>query len=361
VIDANSRSQYSVLSLFTGAGALDQAFERTGQCSTALAIEADPVFCETLSLNRDRWLPHATIRTKDIAAIDPVAEWTSVDHSAAPSGIIGGPPCQAFSRMGRKRGVKDFRGLLVFTFHAWVDALKPTFFVMENVPDLETRNGTATIEELVAAFQKSGYHVSKKVLNAADFGAATKRKRIFIVGFRDAAPFSFPAPTHSENAASNDLFARKRWVGAADALAGLPDPVVPPPHTPQAHQLIAHTPEVIRRFATIAPGGYDHVRKRARLHPAQPSPSLVAGDLNGIRWAIHPSIDRELTNREAARLHGFPDWFVFAGNHAAIGVQIANAVPIPLGSAVAAAVIGHLNSRQGGLDSGVDGCNLIGR
>jgi DNA (cytosine-5)-methyltransferase 1 len=334
----------SILSLFTGAGALDYAFECTAGCETRLAIESQPVFCETLRVNKSRWIPHAVIRMDDIATLDPVAEWRAIDSTNAPLGIIGGPPCQAFSRMGRKRGTADERGLLVFTFHAWVDALKPNFFVMENVPDLETRNGTATIDKLVAAFEDSGYRVRRDVLNAADYGAATKRKRLFVVGFRTSAGFSFPEPTHSRTNASTTLFPRQPWVGSSSVLDGLPPPVVGPPHTPQAHQLICHSEEVLRRFATIPPGGYDYIRKRARLHPDLPSPSLVAGDLKGIRWAIHPVVDRELTNREAARLQGFPDWFVFAGNHAAIGVQIANAVPLPLGNAVAHAVMTHLRS-----------------
>ena len=69
----------------------------------------------------------------------------------------------------------------------------------------------------------------------------------------------------------------------------------------------------------------------------------MAGNLKGIRWAIHPTENRELTNREAARIHSFPDWFEFSGGHAAIGVQIANAVPIPLGEAVAKAIALHLD------------------
>lgn len=333
--------RFDILSLFTGAGALDAAFESTGVCQSKVVVESNPVFCETLKRNRERWIPAATIVEADVETLDPFTTWQKRGQSTADFGIIGGPPCQPFSRMGQKQGTSDQRGLLVFTFHRWVDLLKPNFFVLENVPDLETRKGTGTIEALEQAFRDSGYVIARKVLNAADFGAATKRKRLFLVGFLDAPGFVFPDQTHSKSASENDLFGRSRWVSSMDVLQGLPAPHVAEPHYPQAHQLIQHTTGVIERFSTIKPGGYDHVRKRARLHADSPSPSLVAGDLNGIRWAIHPVEDRELTNREAARIHGFPDWFEFAGNHAAIGVQIANAVPVALGSAVAKAVVAH--------------------
>ena len=216
--------RFDILSLFTGAGALDAAFESTGFCQSRVVVESNPVFCDTLRRNKDRWIPSATIIEADVETLNPFTTWEEREQANAEFGIIGGPPCQPFSRMGQKRGTSDQRGLLVFTFHRWVDLLKPRFFVLENVPDLETRKGTGTIESLVKAFQDSGYKVVRKVLNAADFGDATKRKRLFVVGFRDAPHFTFPDPTHSKSASRNDLFGRSRWVGCMDALQGLPPP-----------------------------------------------------------------------------------------------------------------------------------------
>jgi DNA (cytosine-5)-methyltransferase 1 len=245
--------------------------------------------------------------------------------------------------MGQKRGTADKRGQLIYEFHECVDAIRPAFFLMENVPDLATRNGSETLEKLITSFERSGYTVTWKVLNSANYGAPTKRKRIFVVGFLNGTRFSFPPETHAQVTGGLDLGLRP-WVTSSQAFAGLPEPTRTAPFRPQAHQAITHTIEVRQRFASISPGGYDYTRKRARLHPNAPSPSLVAGNLKGIRWAIHPTKNRELTNREAARIHGFPDWFEFAGSHAAIGVQVANAVPIPLGEAVATAIAQHLDT-----------------
>ena len=78
----------------------------------------------------------------------------------------------------------------------------------------------------------------------------------------------------------------------------------------------------------------------------------MAGNLNGIRSHIHPIEARELTNRESARLHGFTDDFVFSGNHAAMGVQIANSVPIPLATCLARQIAMALDGRCSGKSEG---------
>ena len=247
---ASMPETYSLVSLFTGAGALDYAFERTRRFVTRLAVESNPVFCETLQRNGARWLPAATICNADIGDIQLEHLVKSVLINGVPDGIIGGPPCQPFSRMGQKMGTDDPRGQLVYKFHECIDAIRPPFFLMENVPDLATRKGSNTIEALVSAFERSGYTVAWKVLNAADYGAPTKRKRIFVIGFRDGRKFSFPTETHVR--ISDGLSAGlKPWMACAQALGRLPEPSFVPPFHPQAHQLIAHTHDVRQRFATI--------------------------------------------------------------------------------------------------------------
>ena len=106
---------------------------------------------------------------------------------------------------------------------------------------------------------------------------------------------------------------------------------------------IKHNQRVVERFGRLALGQIDKVRQRWRLPLDSPSPSLVAGNLQGIRSHIHPTEPRELTNRESARLHGFPDSFRFSGNHAAVGKQIANSVPIPFATALANSVADYLD------------------
>lgn len=340
-----SKPKFTLLSLFSGAGALDQGFDLTGQFVTRACVEYEPIFCRTLELNKPKgFLSQAVVINSSVTEIDPEHVKETYFGGVSPDGIIGGPPCETFSVRGKKRGLNDPKGSLVFTFLDWVVALKPKFFLMENVPPLATLNGGSTIEALCDVASRAGYSVAFSILNAADFGAPTKRRRLFLVGILDGAPLDWPEATHCE---TPSLFFKKPYITAGDALAGLPECGWVEPGVPQGHIGVRHTAVVVERFAGLKQGQQDNVRKRTKLHLQKPSPTLVAGNLQGIRSHIHPIEPRELTNRESARLHGFEDSFVFAGGHAAMGKQIANSVPIALASAIARAIAAHLESQAG--------------
>jgi len=335
-----------VLSIFSGAGALDVAFESSGRFTTRAAIESEPQFSQTLALNQVRgYLADAQIISADVRELNPLDVARKHFPDERVGGVIGGPPCESFSIRGNKRGRSDERGQLVFEFARWVALLQPDFFVMENVPPLVTIENGKLIADLLSEFSRAGYGASWQQLKASDFGAPTHRKRIFIVGFRGTSVFQFPEPTHA--AASDDrITALRQHLTVRDALAGLPpvrDGVL---KAPSHHTPVKHTPAVVTRFASLRSGQEDPIRHRTKLHPDRPSPSVVAGNLQGTRSHIHPFEPRELTNREVARLHCFPDDFDFAGSAAAVCKQIANAVPIPLGQAVAAAVAQHLDGHR---------------
>ena len=191
---------------------------------------------------------------------------------------------------------------------------------------------------------KAGYATSYSILNAADFGAPTKRRRLFLVGILDGKPIDWPEASHCENPS---LFCKQPYITSGEALAGLPKLSWVAPGKPQGHIGVRHTAAVAQRFAGLKQGQQDNVRKRTRLHLLKPSPTLVAGNLQGIRSHIHPTEPRELTNRESARLHGFDDAFVFSGGHAAMGKQIANSVPIALARAIGSTIAAHLDSQIG--------------
>jgi DNA (cytosine-5)-methyltransferase 1 len=232
----------------------------------------------------------------------------------------------------------------MFEFARWVKDLTPAFFVLENVPNFASINCGVPLRRLVREFSANGYAVSHAVLNAADYGAPTTRKRLFIVGLRGARQFVFPSKTHGDPRKHivGDLLP---WVTTADAFHSLPTPSREPPGAPEGHVLVDHTPAVRQRFRSIPPGGYDYVRKRSRLSPTEPSKSLVAGNWQGARFHIHPIEPRELTNREAARVQGIPDAFLFEGDRVAVARQIANAGPLQLGQAIAEAVGRQLRKR----------------
>ncbi|MGP1665926.1 MAG: DNA cytosine methyltransferase [Rhodanobacter sp.] len=329
-----------VVSLFTGAGGLDLAFEQSA-IRTLARVEIQPEFCATIK--RAEALGHlapAPLFAEDIRTVSVADVIAGTACSSGRRGVIGGPPCETFSTMGKRRGVEDPRGTLVMAFADFVMKSQADFFVLENVPQLEKADGGQVFRELLAKFTDAGYGVHHHVLNAADFGAATTRRRLFVVGLR-AAPasrsaFRFPEATHCR-----DGIAKPSWIGAGTVLSGLPAPSRTPPGRPSGHVAINHTPNVIERFSGVPAGGYDYVRKRSRLTLKDPSVSLVAGNLHGTRAHIHPVEHRELTNRECARIQGFPDEFEFSGSPAAVAKQIANAVPIPLGAAIARSLLDY--------------------
>jgi DNA (cytosine-5)-methyltransferase 1 len=185
--------------------------------------------------------------------------------------------------------------------------------------------------------------VTHQILKASDYGAATIRKRLIVVGIKSGPVFAFPNPSHGN---PGNLFGLPQFITAGEALEGLPAPFDSPEIFPTWHQRVNHTQPVIERFAKLLPGEQDKVRKRWRLSLDQPGPSLVAGNLLGIRSHIHPTEPRELTNRESARIHAFPDNFQFFGNYAFVGKQIANSVPIPLARALGQAIADHLDKNR---------------
>lgn len=340
-----TKTLFSLLSMFTGAGALDQGFDLTGRFITRACIECEPIFCQTLKANQiNGFLPKASVINASVIDLDPEHIKKTYFKCKAPDGIIGGPPCETFSVRGKKKGLNDPKGPLVFSFVDWVVALKPKFFLMENVPPLATLNNGSTLAALCEITSKAGYSVSFSILNAADFGAATKRRRLFLIGILNGKPINWPEASHSE---TPSLHLKQPYVTSGEALAGLPELSWVAPGEPQGHIGIRHTVAVTQRFANLKQGQQDDIRKRTRLHLLKPSPTLVAGNLQGIRSHIHPTEPRELTNRESARLHGFDDTFVFAGGHAAMGKQIANSVPIALARAMGNAIADHLDSQHG--------------
>lgn len=334
-----------LVSIFSGAGGLDLAFELEGGFHSLALFDAEPVFCRTLEQNQAKGhFPSAKVICGDIRTQSPRV---LASKEKALVGLIGGPPCEAFSSMGLRRSTQDPRGLLVFEFLKWAQDPYFSFFVFENVPDLIKVDEGQTFSALLDGFSKAGYSLASKVLCAADYGAATVRKRVIVVGSR-IGPVSLPSPSHSDPSGLTDV-SLAPWVSSSSVLYDLLDESTFA--SLSGHHPVEHTEAVRARFADTKPGSYDNVRKRSRLHPDRPSPSLVAGNFGGTRNHIHPSLPRELTNREIARIQGFPDSYYFSGTQPQVAKQIANAVPIELGRAVARHLSGILTTSLSGISS----------
>lgn len=192
--------RHAVISLFSGAGGLDLGFEQAG-FSISVAVESDPACCETLSVNR----PELPVINKPIQDVTSEEILNTGDLKVLEADlVIGGPPCQSFSLAGKRKGLQDERGQLIFEFARVVKETLPKAFVLENVKGLTNWNKGAALTELIAFLEEpiiwngTEYRYSiaaPQVLDAANYGVPQHRERLFIVGNRIGKNFSYPEPT----------------------------------------------------------------------------------------------------------------------------------------------------------------------
>jgi DNA (cytosine-5)-methyltransferase 1 len=371
------------IDLFAGAGGLSLGFEQAG-FDVVGAVEIDPIHAAVHEFN----FPHCKVLPRSVVGLSGSALRVATGIGNRPVDVVfGGAPCQGFSLIGH-RVLDDPRNSLVREFVRIVGELQASYFVFENVKGLTVGRHRAFLEELIAAFDGIGYQVRLpwKVLDAANYGVPQHRERLFLYGARKGIPLpEYPSPsTRSADDANSNMRAGPT---CKDALGDLPDAdgfaalldsdEVASPHwgKPSAYARemrclsndawhygyvrewdrtaltsSARTDHSVisrRRFGETAPGHVEPISRFYRLNGSGVSNTLRAGT-DAARGAftsprpIHFALPRCVTVREMARLHGFPDWFRFHATKWHGARQIGNAVPPPLGRAVAGAVIAAL-------------------
>jgi DNA (cytosine-5)-methyltransferase 1 len=347
-------------SLFTGAGGLDLGVESVGY-EVVFAIENDQIAVETLNLNRRRYFPSLSkVDPLDITQLDPhiVMEEVGIAEGEIDL-LVGGPPCVAFSKSGfhldYKREGRDPRAGLLGDYLRFLEAIRPSAYLLENVFGLAYRNQSAPFfDALVDGIRSLGYSVSYEVLNAADYGVPQNRQRLFVVGRRDGKPLDLPAPTHwgehERRRPPDHVDDLLPHVTAREAFRGLrarPEP------TEEVNGKYGHL------LPDIPPGrNYLHFtaheghpeplfkwRSRywtflLKLDPDRPA-STIQGQPGPYVGPFHWR-NRRLRVPELKRLQGFPDNFKFAGSRRDIQLQIGNSVPPPLVAKIAEAIRGQL-------------------
>ena len=307
-----------ILSLFSGCGGLDLGFKQEG----FEIVWANDFFHEACNTYRRNFGNH--IHEGSI---------TEVDFNNTPDCdiITGGFPCQDFSMIWKRGGLGTDRGNLYKHFVRAVVVKQPKVFVAENVKGLLTANKGLAIKQIVKDFQNVtplGYRIYVNLFNFADFGVPQIRERVLIIGIRNDIQYEFikPKPTHNKT----------NYVTAEDALKD----VEKVPFNNEHINILERTKKIISlipeggNFTSIpkdspyyVKGMISHVYRR--LQRNKPSTTIIAGGGGGT-WGYHLEEPRPLTNRERARLFGFPDDFIFEGNIAQVRKQIGNAVP-PVG------------------------------
>lgn len=336
-------TKHYAISLFSGAGGLDLGVEAAG-FTTRLCTDFDDHCCQTLQLNQKaqngRFLSEATVVQKNIKEYsakeilrDAGLKRTEVDL------IYGGPPCQAFSVFGKRQGINDPRGTLLWDYIRIIKEIKPRSFIFENVGGLLTIDEGQIFEMLLheLSTDESGnqqYALSYDLLNSASFGTPQYRQRVIMYGIRGskAKPINMPVPTHytQPDAPETGLLPP---VTVADALRGLP--LTPTADIPN-HIGRVHGAAVTERYSNMSYGERDSKTRINKLDPNRPSYTIVVGsDKGGGKGHIHPYVPREVTPRESARMQTFPDYWVFTGTSRHPIRQVGNAVP-PLFAGVVA-------------------------
>lgn len=335
----------TVVDLFSGCGGFSIGAESAGFHSIA-AIDIEPTL---QSAYRSNFTSSNAIQAS-VADIDAPA-WKEITGRIRPDLVIGGPPCQGFSWIG-KRQTSDPRNSLIRHFYRHINLLRPKAFVMENVCGLLDEQNIHMLWNALESLPGRYKVLEPMMINAADFGAATNRRRVIVVGYdpsevdpltleslsrpvvkvastvRDAI-YDLPSPISEMDDSSFG------WVKYPDrpsrTLSSYAERLRrPPPRGLGARDAVAkhgrgyvsgmkatvHSAAVAKRYAKTEGGKIDHTTKSYRLEWDGQCPTLRAGtgadkgSFQAVR-PLHPGKPRVITVREAARLQGFPDWFVF--------------------------------------------------
>lgn len=351
-----------VVDLFCGTGGFSRGAHLAG-LEVVRAFDNDPVLTYSFARN----FPDTPLTLADISKLSGA---DVLRQTGSPvDGLIGGPPCQGFSMIGR-RDAKDPRSKLVNHFFRLVAEISPVFFAMENVVGI-SRGEAREILDAGLEWVPEHYQVSDPmVLDAADFGAPTQRRRVFIIGIdsrRGSMP-DFEAPRTEPAVTVRDaIHDISNAVSAGTDEAGFDLWQLPHDNSLSKYaramrsadgrftgnRRTRHCERVRNRFSELKPGATDQVGRHQRLEWNGRCPTLRAGtgsdkgSYQSVR-PVHPDEPRVITVREAARLQGFPDSHCFHPTIWHSFRMIGNSVSPFMGRAVLSAVSSSCESNHSG-------------
>lgn len=336
-----------IIDLFCGIGGLSLGFEQVGfEVVAAIDMWKDAV----VTYNHNR---------KDkVAKVETVEDFNEKElleiiASQNITGIIGGPPCQGFSTVGR-REVDDPRNKMYLEFYKAVKIANPDFFVIENVKGMLTLNKGAFVKDLIERFGPNGlgYNISYQLLNAADYGIPQNRYRVFYVGIK-GKEFKFPEPYNYQLTAKDgisDLEGSDNEHYGSEPQNAFQKEMRGSCKHPINQDYTDHTQQTINIISQVPDGGNIRdlprevwqVRKYnkafERMGTFKPSNTIDTGHRNYFHYA-EPRIP---TVRESARIQSFPDDFEIVGTRGSQYKQVGNAVPPMLARIIAEKIIERL-------------------
>lgn len=350
--------------LFAGAGGLTEGFRQAG-FTPVVAVEFDRWAAQTYAANFGDHVFVSPIERLSVQRHQSVLRWCgtllsgddAVLETPELDVLVGGPPCQGFSPLGRMNDWEfdDPRNQLWKHYVRVLKAVMPKVFVIENVPEILKSDEYCMLERMV---RRIGFTLKAGVLNAAFYGVPQNRKRAIIIGTRVGIP-TLPPP---------EILRR---VTVRDAIGDLSLE----PNGQNWHVKRNPLPSSIERYKCIPEGGnrFDLIRKRPDLTPRcwlkkktgstdvfgrmwwdEPAPTIRTEFFKPEKGRyLHPQAHRPITIREAARLQTFPDAFIFTGSNVQVAKQIGNAVPIRLASAIAGHILSTILHARDGIQGDV--------
>ncbi len=358
------KRQMTAVSLFSGAGGMDVGIMQAG-FEVLACLEVDPHCCETLRAAATREKRKTLILEDDIRTVEPE---NLMEHLGLKAGeldlLCGGPPCQAFSQIGKRQCLDDERGMLLFEMVRFAEVFRPKAILIEQVKGLlnaPTPDGKigGVFEMLLDKLQALDYVPKWKTVLAADYGVPQLRQRVFIVATKKPNGFEFPTATHGHGKQTVSLFPLPPYRTVGDVLEGLSKPLPIKSYQPEDSHLDV-TPEGDRRRINGVPEG-SHLAKELHL-PAEQRCNLTKKDTTKFRRLsrfepsntlrcgeifFHPLENRYLTPREYMRIHGYPDDYLLKGpirgrsgrvRNLDQHRQVANSVPPPLAYVLAKSI-----------------------
>ena len=364
-VDSDSKNGLRVLSFFSGAMGLDIGLHEAG-LNTLLACEIDKASRKTIATNNPDIGLIGDIRDYSVSEI---LDYAGLSSAKDVDVIVGGPPCQAFSTAGKRKGFEDERGNVFLKFIEVIEALKPKYAVIENVRGLLSSIYSIDLPEsdkellpeniqplkgstmyyVLKRLERAGYKVSFNLYNSANYGTPQIRERVIIICTLDKEKVPYLTPTNSQNGD----FDLPKWNVLKDAISDLPD---------EPKDFVKLPEKRIRFYKHLKPGQNwrdlpEDLQKEAmgksyylgggktgfyrRLAWDKPSPTIVTNPAMPATDLTHPVENRPLSVQEYKRLQEFPDSWELCGSVVQRYKQIGNAVPVSVGEAIGKEILKH--------------------
>lgn len=345
--------------LFSGAGGLCLGMKSAG-IDVVMANELEADFAETHKLN----FPEARMINRDIASVDFRAELKAIGLNPGEVNIVaGGPPCQGFSTIGKKK-FGDPRNSLFSQFLRAVEEVRPSYVIFENVSGFKRLYSGSIYKKVLEGLTEQGFDHVSGIINVKDFGAPQSRERTIVLAWRKGLnPVYLPKATHGASKpfltlmeAISDLpvleFGQSASVYGCEPKNDYQKAMRDAKGLLTEHACANYGERMRLVMSKIPPGGSvidlpEELRPKgyfkntyARLLPDSPSPTITRnfGTPSSSR-CIHPFQNRALSTREGARIQGFPDHYKFIGSKCRKNLQIGNAVPPLLGKILSQQIV----------------------